>query len=430
MKNEYLITFDSKDSICTDVEKFKHLLAAHSSISFGPKSTFIFNKIEFQYQLALGKLTDESPYYDLTIENNKDETQADYEALLKEIRSICTKISGRNIIVLHDGIGESYCQKGYPIIYRTENLMRKLISKFMAISIGYDWSDASTPKEVLDSVRSEGKREKSNLLLEVDFIQLSTFLFKKYTKADANRFIDSLKEKKDNETISVGDLRQYSPFTNWEKYFSKKVNCDSEYIKSRWERLYEYRCRIAHCKGLKKSEFDDLVTTSGDICEKIQIALDSIGDIHIEKEDREELAENLSSAANKNAAEFIAKYNKLTNFMQSICESCSDQNDVYSKSLTNKTNIRMQSAYLCNAKGLIDKEESDLIDKAQAFRNRIVHQSGIVEISDAELVENIEEVDTIISRLSTNTIDDLAKLKGVDLRNNRHQLEPSEHLSK
>lgn len=75
----------------------------------------------------------------------------------------------------------------------------------MAISIGYDWSDASTPKEVLDSVRTEGKKEKSNFLHEVDFIQLSNFLFKKYTKADSNRFIDSLKEMTDDEAIKVGD---------------------------------------------------------------------------------------------------------------------------------------------------------------------------------------------------------------------------------
>lgn len=54
------------------------------------------------------------------------------------------------------------------------------------------------------------------------------------------------------------------------------------------------------------------MTISEDICEKIQAALDSIGDVHIEETEREELAENFSGTANKNAAEFIAKYNKLT----------------------------------------------------------------------------------------------------------------------
>ncbi|MDM5121866.1 HEPN domain-containing protein [Aeromonas rivipollensis] len=259
MKSEYLITFDVQENLCTTVEKFRSLLVAHSSISFSKKEqSFSYNGIIFPYILAQGTLTDNSIYYDLTIECSDESQHEDYKSLLKEIRKVCTKTSGRNIIILHDGVGEEYCQKGYPIVYRTENLMRKLIAKFMAISIGYDWSDASTPKEVLDSVRTENKKEKTNFLHEVDFIQLSNFLFKKYTKADANRFIDSLKDKTDDELVRVGELKQYSPFTNWEKYFAKKVQCESEYLRTKWEKLYEYRCKIAHCRGISKLELAEL----------------------------------------------------------------------------------------------------------------------------------------------------------------------------
>lgn len=417
MKSEYLITFDSKDELCTSVEKFKSLLAAHASISFGKKDNVSFNGKDFSYQLAQGKLTDGSLYYDLTLESTDSADQESYKDLLKEVRRICTKISGRNIIVLHDGVGEEYCQQGYPIIYRTENLMRKLIAKFMAISIGYDWSDASTPKEVLDSVRTEGKKEKSNFLKEVDFIQLSNFLFKKYTIGDSTRFIDSLKEKKDDEVIKVGDLRQYSPFTNWEKYFAKRVNCDSEYLRSRWGRLYEFRCKIAHCKGINKQEFDDLVAISDDICEKIQAALDSIDDVNIEDAEREELAENFSGTANKNAAEFIAKYNKLIALSKAVCELTSNENDIYGKHETNKRNIRMQSQYLCNAKGLIDKEMTELINSAQEFRNKLVHRVGIVEISESELIDETASIDTVIDLLSSLNPENLEQLKGVDRRN-------------
>jgi hypothetical protein len=424
MKSEYLITFDSKDGICTSVEKFKSLLASHTCISFSKKENrdvIVFNVENFPYELAQGKLTDGSLYYDLTLECNAPTKQEEYKNLLREVRAICIKTSGRNIIVLHDGVGASYCQEGYPIIYATENLMRKLIAKFMAISIGYDWSDASTPKEVLESVRSDKKREKVNFLQEIDFIQLSNFLFQTYRKVDANRFIDSLKGKDDEDVIKVGDLKQYSPFTNWEKYFAKKVNCDSEYLKSKWERLYEYRCKIAHCKGLSKSEFDDLSAISEDICEKIQAALDSIGDVHVEEAEREELAENFSGTASKSAAEFIAKYNKLTNLAQTVCEQTSDDQDVYHKYATNKTNIRMQSKYLWNNKGVIDMETADLIDKAQIFRNEIVHQVGIVEMSESELTDEIFSIDVVISKLSSLNSESLEKLKGVDLRNGQQQ---------
>ena len=266
-------------------------------------------------------------------------------------------------------------------------------------------------------VRSDGKKEKSNFLHEVDFIQLSNFLFKKYTKADSGRFINSLKGMTDDEVIKVGDLRQYSPFTNWEKYFAKNVQCDSEYLKSKWDRLYDYRCKIAHCKGMTKQEFDDLVAISGDICEKIQAALDSIGDVHIEEAEREELAENLSGAANKNVAEFIAKYNKLTTFTQVACELTSGENDVYEKHETNKTNIRMQSKYLCSAKGLIDNGVAELINRAQTFRNKLVHRIGIIDISESELTDEMSSIDTVIDLFSSLKPENLAQLKGVDLRN-------------
>jgi hypothetical protein len=420
MKTEYLITFDSKDCICASVDKFKSLLTTHSSISFNSKSLIKFNEKEFQYQLALGTLTDGSIYYDLTLENNEEQSSQEYSELLREIRKICAKISNRNIIVLHDGVGEKYCELGYPLIYKTENLMRKLISKFMAISIGYDWTDLSIPKEVMDSVRTEvGKKEKSNFLHEVDFIQLSTFLFKTYTKADSTRFIDSIKEKADSESIKISELKQYVPFTNWEKYFSKSVNCDSEYLKSKWEKLYDIRCKIAHCKGLSKQDYNDLVSISNDVCGKIQTALDSVGDIHIEADEREELAENLSGAANDNAANFIAKYNKMSQLIQYICELSSSDEDVYYKHETNKTNIRMQAKYLCTNKGLINAETSKAIENSQYFRNNIVHKVGIIDISEPELLDQISTVDSIINELLILNVDEIEKLKGIDQKRNQ-----------
>lgn len=417
LKSEYLITFDSKDGICTTVEKFKKLLSVHELISFPKKEKIAYKGKEYSYQLAQGTLTDNSIYYDLTLECNDIADQDAYKDLLREIRIICAKTSGRNIITLHDGVGEEYCHQGYPTIYKTENLMRKLIAKFMAISIGYDWSEASTPKEVLDSVRIDGKREKTNFLHEVDFIQLSNFLFKKYTKSDANRFFDSIKEKDDADQVTAKDLKQYAPFTNWEKYFARKVQCDSEYLKTKWERLYEYRCKIAHCKGITKLELDDLKLISGDICAKIQAALDSIGDLHIEDTDREELAENFSGAANKNAAEFIQKYNKLAALVRIACDLSSDENDIYSKHETNKTNIQMQSKYLWNAKGVISKETADLINRAQTFRNKVVHQVGIVEVSDSELLEEMHLIDSLIEHLALLDSGDLSSKRGLDLRN-------------
>ena len=216
--------------------------------------------------------------------------------------------------------------------------------------------------------------------------------------------------------MAVCDLKQYAPFTNWEKYFSQRVQCDSEYLQAKWERLYQLRCKIAHCKGLTFQELEELRSISDDLCEKIQAALNSIGDLHIEEADREELAENFSSIANQNMSLFLHKYNILAARVRHACELSSSEDDIYNKHETNRSNIRMQSKYLCNAKGLIDYEASISINKAQAFRNRTVHQMGIVEFSEDEIIEAIQQIDLMLEQFDSFSDEHLLSLRGVDLR--------------
>lgn len=415
MKTEYLITFDSSDEICVDVEGFKTLLTAHKSITFNEKPAITYRDAEFPYSIASGQLPDGSVYYDLTLECIDISKSTDFSDLLRDIRKLCNKSSSRQVIVLFDGIGGLYCEKGYPVIYKTENLLRKLISKFMAISIGTDWAEKSVPKEVIESVRGE-RRNAENLLFEVDFIQLSNFLFKKYTKSDAGKLLDSIKGMQDGESIRVENLRHYVPFTNWEKYFAQRVKCTSEYLSVKWEKLYDYRCKIAHCRILSEKEYEDLVALSDDVCEKIQQALDSIGDLHIALEEREDLAENISSAANVKVAEFIGSFNKLVVALSAACEKASGPNDIYAKHETNKTNIRMQANYLATNKGLIDIQLAKKIEDVQIFRNLIVHKFGLFEVDSNEINNHMSVIELAINALVGVDASEYERLKNVNLK--------------
>jgi hypothetical protein len=167
-------------------------------------------------------------------------------------------------------------------------------------------------------------------------------------------------------------------------------------------------------------ELEELRCISDDLCEKIQAALNSIGDLHIEDSDREELAENFSSIANQNVSLFLHKYNLLVARVRHACECSSSDEDIYNKHQTNKTNIRMQSKYLCNAKGLIDYETTTLINNAQAFRNRAVHQMGIVEFSEAEIIEAIQQIDPLLELFDSFADEYLVSLRGIDLRKERN----------
>ena len=416
MKTEYLITFDGQDGMCSDIEKFKSMLMSHSRIGFGKGSIIKIDGRDLNYVLATGKMSDGSIYYDFTLECTNDDFLDLYGDLLKEIRKVCGKFNGRGAIVLMDGIGEKYCQLGYPIVYKTENLMRKLISKFMAINIGIDWVDATAPKEVMESLRTEGKRDKYNLLQEVDFIQISNFLFKNYTKNDFPKFIDSIKNKNDEECIKVSELKEYAPATNWEKYFAKNVKCESEYIRSKWDKLYALRCKIAHCRSITHEEYEELKVLAEDVCLKIQAALDSIQDIQISESERENLAENMSGALNDKVADFLAAYNKMAKILHLMCALTSGEDDIYDRHDANKINVRMQSRYLNGKKGVIDNLLVKEIQITQDFRNMVVHKFGMMEVKDADLSDSTERIMVIIGELLKHEPEKLEKLKNVDLR--------------
>lgn len=126
------------------------------------------------------------------------------------------------------------------------------------------------------------------------------------------------------------------------------------------------------------------------------------------------MAENLSSAANEKSAIFVAEYNKLSRLIQLICEVVSNDDDIYRKHKTNSTNIDMQSRYLYKNKNLITKEMSENIINARKFRNIVVHQVGISDIQESQLIEQIDNIDSIIDYLIMYGEDELKVYKGKD----------------
>lgn len=416
MQTEYLITFEIDKKLCTSPDSFKRLLSTHKDIEVENKS-ICYKQKKFNYKLASGFLSDNSIYYDLSIEiDDSFNDEEEYSELLKEIRIICNKLSGRNIIELQSAISAFYCKRGYEKIFTLETVMRKLIYKFMAISIGYKWKDESTPKEVADSIRN--KNEDVNFLHEIDFIKLSDFLFKDIYKRDYPSLIKAIKSKDNAENIDVKELKEFLPYTNWERFLAKRVDCESTYLKSRWEKLYEYRCSIAHNKTFSKQQYIELESIYNEVFEKLNAALDSINDIHVEQYERDEIAENISVAKNDITSEFIKLYNLMTKSVREICEMCSSSDDKYNAAETNKTNFLMQIRYLCHNKGIIERELLYELEDLVHFRNLLIHQFGNVEISEQDLSYRLFRLKGIIRDFLYiyNDPKGLSSLKGIDLK--------------
>jgi len=189
MKTEYLVTFDSSDNQCTNIETLKSLLKSNELITLPSQSKIKFKEFEYGMVIGSGKLSDNSRYFDVTFECADDSKVEDFREFLKEIRKIFYKACGRDVLALYDGIGGYYCNLSYPKIYDIENLMRKLITKFMAISIGPSWAENSVPRDVTESIKDqESKKIRSNILFEVDFIQLSNFLRESRPRTTKNKY--------------------------------------------------------------------------------------------------------------------------------------------------------------------------------------------------------------------------------------------------
>lgn len=416
MNTEYLITFESEKKLCNTSNNFKKLLSIHNEIVIDGNN-FKFKNKKFKYELSSGKLSDGSIYYDLCVELDDINNEDEFNKLLREIRSICTQISGRQIVELKNAISEYYCQKGYTIVYKIETLMRKLIYKFMAISIGYKWKDESTPREVIESIRD--KKENINFLYEIDFIKLSDFLFKNISKTDHSQLVKLIKDASSISEDFIQELKSKLPYSNWERFFAQRLNCESSLLKTKWEQLYDLRCMIAHNKNFTKEHYIELEELSNEVCQILESAFKSINEIKVEDEDRDEIAENITFFRGDNTSNFIKLYNLSAIYIKEICELCSSEDDTYKSSHVNKKNYLMQIRYLCNNKNIFTKELLLELEELNKFRNVLIHQFGINEISEKDIIEKVTRLDELVKILYKIYIekDKLESLKGIDKRN-------------
>ena len=79
----------------------------------------------------------------------------------------------------------------------------------------------------------------------------------------------------------------------------------------------------------------------------------------------------------------------------------------------------MQIRYLCNNKNIFTKELLLELEELNKFRNVLIHQFGINEISEKDIIEKVTRLDELVKILYKIYIekDKLESLKGIDKRN-------------
>lgn len=306
MKVEYLVIIDSESTFCRNTKSFKNFLQSDSEIIIsGDKIKF--RGISVCYELQEGENTNKNnKFFHIKLVCD-EEVLSDFSDLCRSLKKILHMNSKNSVQTLWDDISFYYSSRSYPMIYEIENLMRKLITKFMLTTVGLGWTKETVPEELKKTSRIDNIDTNINYLYETDFIQLSSFLFDEYRTLDITALIKKISEI-DTDMVSVDEMYDFIPRSNWERYFQSNVDCEGSYLKTRWEKLYKFRCKIAHNNTFTKPDYEQTEKIVNEVKSKLLTAIQSLDKITISEDEKEDLAEIAASNSSVVFGSFIQKW--------------------------------------------------------------------------------------------------------------------------
>ncbi|HDZ3723586.1 TPA: hypothetical protein RSW56_003627, partial [Vibrio cholerae] len=349
---------------------------------------------EVEYELQGGENeADKNRFFHIKLTSKDDSKIDEFQDLLKATRTLLHMAFDKRPQILWDDISFYYSEKAYPIIHEIENLMRKLITKFMLTNVGLGWTRDTVPEELKKSTRTEPANN-NNYLYETDFKDLSTFLFDEYRTLDIkalNEKIRLLEEQ--GGDVSLSEFKGFLPKSNWERYFREHVNCDSSYLQVRWDRLYKLRCKIAHNNFFSKDDFEQVMILVQDVKPKIEDAIKNLDKVEVPEDEREELAEVVASKTSTLYGEYIQKWKHIEKAIIAIVKEVSPTEDI-----PKHRPLMVHLKELINI-GLFDKSLYDELKEANHIRNIIVHESER-HLSNDELLYRINNLNIIADYIS------------------------------
>ena len=246
----------------------------------------------------------------------------------------------------------------------------------MLITIGLAWTKDAVPKEVSESLKN--KRDVSqNYLYETDFIQLSNFLFKEYSTANSRSLVDKLSVAEDIGQLQLDELKELVPRSNWERYFSPIVDCKSDYLQPRWERLYVLRCIVAHNNFMTYSDYTEICRLAKEVKDKLAQALEGLDldKVQVSSEQKEDVAENIASSMSAVVGDFLVAWNAFYELIFKLAYL--SDSEVGRLSITKRE--RFSAAIFAQGllvDGVISKEVAEEIVHLHSVRNLVVHSSA------------------------------------------------------
>ncbi|NMY06003.1 hypothetical protein HBO12_23845 [Pseudomonas sp. WS 5059] len=298
MKVELLILISGDDTFCNTAKSFSDFLKIDSLISITQKkisykrtsqsSELVSANLEIQTNKV--KSINER-FFLIILECENTDHIDEFSELLDRLRDIVQRISPEQCTIntLWDDVGRSYAERSYPVINEIENLMRRLIARFMLITVGMKWSKDAMHPDLFSQIENfEEEAPYTDDLQKLDFIQLSDVLFKKKRDISLDDFDRLLQATKFNQEDKEKILK-YIPKSNWEKYFSSIIEEKDIDLEKKWALLYKLRNKVAHNRSIKKTEYEKIKGLTSAIKDIISKATEKLSEININEEDREQI---------------------------------------------------------------------------------------------------------------------------------------------
>lgn len=249
--------------------------------------SFIISKeSEYIYSIVVNA-TEKGPCYGIP--------ELTLDALAEAVRELKVTISSNlnncSYEVLWDDVGIYYSKMAYPKIVEIKNLMRKLITKFMLVSVGMDFFN-NIPNDI--NIR-EDKNTDSGFLHNIDFIDLTKYLFAARPLRQQDELLNIIDTLDENVLPDSVNLLNYKKDSYWNRYFKDIVGNDinAESINKDWAQLYKLRCKVAHSKFLKKNEWETIYSICQKLSQAFNAALNALNDINLSEENKEIISEDI-----------------------------------------------------------------------------------------------------------------------------------------
>ena len=301
MKIEYLFIKPQND-FCQTVEQFKNILASNVQLTFSSDKLLTFKKKTFDYSISTynvdNKKHHETVFYLQIVSTSESDdlnTADKMEELDRLLRRINSEYGCKFIInTIWDDVTMLYANKLFPRIVEVENLLRKIIYRFMIKISGSNWFSHNVPGEVKSSISKTLEKNDldedtiySDQLYYADFIQLSIFFFGKYTlkQLDQNAVSKLKNAISEDKEKAITLLDEYEAKSNWERYFADKISVDD--LSTKWNTLYAYRNQVAHSKRMNKQEYEDALRIIQELKPAFEHCIENMDDIIITEEETE-----------------------------------------------------------------------------------------------------------------------------------------------